>query len=297
MLRVVFFGAGGELTASALRSVASKHLVMTVVGVQPARVTLAGRMRTIVRRARGRLDSVERAVKDLGLTEFRMRHRGDPRVIERLRALQPDIICIAGFPWVLPASVLEIPRLGAINLHTSLLPRHRGPMPLFWVYAHDDAETGVTVHWATEAADAGDIIAQQALPIGRGENIIAVHDRSCVSGASLLGRALDDIERGVNTRTAQDEACATTERLFKRGTSFVNFEEWDVERVWHTLAGLRSMIHQPLLDEKGLPVRYRSVVGFVRRSHDHAPGTVQRSAAGYEVFCRGGVVALEEKRP
>ena len=297
VLRIAFFGAGGNLTASALRSVAGKHLVVTVVGVQPRFRTMAGRIRTVVRRSVGRLDSLERAIRDLGLTEHRMRHRADPRVIEHVRVLRPDVICIAGFPWVLPASVLEIARIGAINLHTSLLPRHRGPMPLFWVYAHDDAETGVTVHWATDVADAGDIIAQTVLPIARGENIVEVHNRSCAAGALLLAIALDEIERGASARTTQDEARATTEGVHKRGTSFVKFDEWDVERVWHTLAGLRSMIHEPLVDENGRALRYRAVTGYERRAHDQLPGAVRRGGAAIEVYCRGGVVTLEERLP
>src|ERR1700686_2568971 len=68
-----------------------------------------------------------------------------------------DLFCVATFPRILDAGVLALPRLGVLNVHPSLLPRHRGPDPLFWTFFDSEAETGVTVHWITQEVDAGDI--------------------------------------------------------------------------------------------------------------------------------------------
>ena len=214
---------------------------------------------------------------------------GIPR---RLRRLQPDIICIAGYPWILPPEVFAIPRLGAINLHTSLLPRHRGPMPMFWVYAHDDRETGVTVHWVAEGADTGDIILQERFPLPRGMNIVPLHESSADRGAALLTAALDAIEAGTATRTPQNDVLATSEPAVRPGVPIVDFVTWDVERVWHVLSGLHPLFREPLRGPDGAPVRYDGVLGFERSSHGERPGSVTRGPDHLALHCRGGMVRL-----
>ncbi|MFE7564541.1 methionyl-tRNA formyltransferase [Kitasatospora sp. NPDC057500] len=84
-----------------------------------------------------------------------------------LAGYEPDLVVCNGFPWRLSAEVLRVPRLGVLNVHPSLLPRHRGPMPIHWAVRHGDAETGVTVHWMDESFDTGRILVQRggiALP-------------------------------------------------------------------------------------------------------------------------------------
>ncbi|MFF3574963.1 methionyl-tRNA formyltransferase [Nocardia jiangxiensis] len=79
-----------------------------------------------------------------------------------LSGYHADIMICHGFPWRLSETVLRTPRLGVLNIHTSLLPRHRGPMPVHWALLHGDTETGVTIHWMDHDFDAGPIVAQQA---------------------------------------------------------------------------------------------------------------------------------------
>ncbi|WP_329563001.1 methionyl-tRNA formyltransferase [Kitasatospora sp. NBC_01266] len=78
-----------------------------------------------------------------------------------LAGYQPDLVVCDGFPWKLSAEVLRVPRLGALNIHPSLLPRHRGPMPIHWAVRHGDPETGVTIHWMDEDFDTGRILVQR----------------------------------------------------------------------------------------------------------------------------------------
>jgi methionyl-tRNA formyltransferase len=78
-----------------------------------------------------------------------------------LTSLRIDLLIVFGFSWKLPPPVLAIPRLGAINIHVSMLPRYRGPAPLLWAIRNGDATGGVTVHWMDEGFDTGNIIAQQ----------------------------------------------------------------------------------------------------------------------------------------
>ncbi|MFE5585401.1 methionyl-tRNA formyltransferase [Kitasatospora sp. NPDC056531] len=84
-----------------------------------------------------------------------------------LSGYRPDLVVCNGFPWKLPAEVLSVPRLGVLNVHPSLLPRHRGPMPIHWAVRHGDPETGVTIHWMDQSFDTGRILVQRggvALP-------------------------------------------------------------------------------------------------------------------------------------
>ncbi|MFF2541689.1 methionyl-tRNA formyltransferase [Kitasatospora sp. NPDC058063] len=78
-----------------------------------------------------------------------------------LAGYRPDLVVCSGFPWKLPAEVLRVPRLGVLNVHPSLLPRHRGPMPIHWAVRHGDPETGVTIHWMDESFDTGRILVQR----------------------------------------------------------------------------------------------------------------------------------------
>src|SRR5207249_1281105 len=146
---------------------------------------------------------------------------------------------------------------------------------------HDDREAGVTIHWATEQPDAGEIIAQEAFSLERGESIVGVHERATEQGAMLLAEALDAIEADACRLRPEDELLATFEPAFRRGQSFVDFHEWDVERVWHVLAGLHPMIHQPLADTDVTPIRYDAVIGFDRRAHAEPPGSLVRAHDTY----------------
>ena len=92
----------------------------------------------------------------------------DPEIAAHVRTARPDVICIAGYPWLLRGEIIASPPALTLNVHAALLPRHRGPLPLFWIYHQDDRETGVTVHAVTDRADAGDIFDQERFPLPRG---------------------------------------------------------------------------------------------------------------------------------
>src|SRR5215212_9122220 len=88
-----------------------------------------------------------------------------------LAPLKPDLIISGGFPWRIPADVLALPRLGAINFHDAPLPRHRGPNATGWAFRLDDAETGLTIHRITPEFDTGPVLAQARVPITDDDNL------------------------------------------------------------------------------------------------------------------------------
>ena len=134
---------------------------------------------------------------------------GAPDELERLRALEPDLILLTAYGQILPPALLSIPRLGALNLHFSLLPRHRGASPIQAAILAGDEETGVTTMWMTEKLDEGPIFASQSIPIAEGMDAGALEDRLSQLGARLLTDTLDRIAAGEIVRVAQDPSRAT----------------------------------------------------------------------------------------
>jgi methionyl-tRNA formyltransferase len=212
-------------------------------------------------------------------------------VAEHLQSLRPDLICIAIFPRLIPREIIALAPLGAVNVHPSLLPRHRGPLPLFWTYHADDRMSGVTVHHASQVFDAGDIILQECFPLPRAYPATKLSEDVGQRGASLLRSAVQALVRGHAPRVVQDERAATVAPRVRPGVPMVRFGEWDVERVWHFLAALSPRFREPLIDNEGHPALYRTVTGFERR-RSNVLGSVEPIANGWKLHCRGGVVLL-----
>jgi len=291
---------GGEYSAEHLRSIVEQHRIVAVIRAAPfprgsrVRRRVAEAARTL---GIGTPDALTALAREHAIPCWAARSGNDARLVERLERAAPDLICIAGYRWILPPAVLAVPAIGTINSHPSLLPRHRGVLPLFWIYYHDDRETGVTVHWVDEQADTGDVLLQDAMPLPRGYPVEALNRRNARQGGTLLRRALEAVEHGTPPRTPQDHRRATSAPMIKPGSRMVDFAEWDVERVWHFLAGLVPRFHEPLVDDTGEPVEYASVSGFHRQAVTERAGTVARNADGALLYCKDGVVHLSGRVP
>jgi len=133
----------------------------------------------------------------------------EPGAIEALRATRPDLIIVVAYGQILPKSALEIPRLGCVNVHASLLPRWRGAAPIQYAILHGDHETGVTTMFMNERMDAGDIILQRAQLIRADDTSADLHDRLAKLGAELLVETVTLIHQGNAPRAKQDESRAT----------------------------------------------------------------------------------------
>jgi methionyl-tRNA formyltransferase len=295
MMRIAFLGTNGPLSIEALKAAARHYSVVAIARPATARAepSLRGRLRRVAR-ALGlqRGDSLDAIAGDIGTKVTELRDRSDPALGLLLQQSRPDILCVASFPWLLAPGICAIAARGAVNVHAALLPRHRGPLPLFWIYHADDRQTGVTVHWVTERPDAGDILFQHGFPLSRGEPVDVLNRRNAEVAGPLLGRALAAIAEGSAPREAQDDAQATAAPFVRAGTPMVAFESWGAERVWHFLAGLYPRFIEPLHDAKGAAIHYRGVPGFSIESHERAVGSVERTRNGADLFCRDGLVHL-----
>jgi len=127
----------------------------------------------------------------------------DPGFIEQLAAWEPELIAVAAFGQILPPRILELPRHGCLNVHTSLLPKYRGAAPIQWAILNGDAETGVTIMKMDAGLDTGDILTTARTPIDPADNSQTLHDRLALMGGDLLVETIPDYVCGKITPQPQ----------------------------------------------------------------------------------------------
>jgi len=216
-MRIVFCGTG-EIGAPALKALldSKKH---TVVGVITQPDKPAGRD------LKPRMSVIKQIALDQNLPVRQPEKLRTPAALEDLRALAPDLMVVAAYGQILPKSVLETPRLGCLNLHASLLPRHRGASPIHAAILAGDRETGITVMYMDEGLDTGDILLAQKLTIGPEETTGQLHDRLAALAAPCLLEALDQLEAGNAPRIPQDNALATYAPKLKKTDGLLDWHE------------------------------------------------------------------------
>ena len=137
---------------------------------------------------------VKVAAQELRLRVYQPEKIREPEAVERIRALTPDLLVVVAYGQIIPRPVLSIPRLGAINVHASLLPRWRGAAPIARAMLAGDRETGVTIMKMDEQLDHGPILAMKGTPIGEHEDAPALTERLAELGAGLLVETLEHLE-------------------------------------------------------------------------------------------------------
>ena len=143
--------------------------------------------------------------------------------VTALRALEPDLCVTAAFGQLLSQEILDIPPLGTVNVHSSLLPRHRGSAPINWSIIKGDQVTGVTTMFTDKGMDTGDILLMRETPIGEKENAGELSDRLSVMGAELLIETIRALENGTLVRTPQDHDQATYEPKMDKELGRINW--------------------------------------------------------------------------
>jgi methionyl-tRNA formyltransferase len=212
--------------------------------------------------------------------------RRQRRLAKSLDREKPDLICVATFPFILSPDVLQI--ADGINVHMSLLPRHRGPDPLFWTYLSDDHTAGVTVNWLNNRPDSGPILLQREIALARGHPIIDLYYELAAIGGELLAESVRLISEGNPPRIPQDDMNATAEPSRAAGTWRVDIENWPAERVWHVIRGL-TVGKGSFLGGRS----HGSARTYTIEKHDRRPGSIEQIESGWRVFCVDGYVDVE----
>ena len=133
-----------------------------------------------------------------------------PVWIEQIRSMRPEIIFSFYYRNMIKQEILDLPRLGAFNMHGSLLPKYRGRVPINWAVLHGERETGATLHYMVKRADAGDIVDQEAVPIGPDDTAVDVFHKVTAAARKVLERQIDAIKSGTAPRRMQDETRASS---------------------------------------------------------------------------------------
>lgn len=172
-----------------------------------------------------------------GIAVFQPDKLRRPEAVEELRALAPDLIVVVAYGQILPKSVLEIPHLGCINVHASLLPRHRGAAPINKAIMDGDSETGITTMLMDEGLDTGDMLVKRAIPIGPDETAGELHDRLALLGREAMEETLEQLRAGSLQPQKQDDAQSTYAPMLKKGDGLIDWTR-DALEVHNQVRGL-----------------------------------------------------------
>ena len=200
-LRIIFMGTP-DLAAASLR-VLLREPVFQIVAV----VTQPDRPKG--RDLKLQPSPVKQLALESGLLVLQPEKARDEKFIAELRAFQPELIAVAAFGQILPKAILDLPRLGCLNVHTSLLPKYRGASPIQSAILNGDETTGVTIMQMDVGLDTGDMLMQSTTPIRDEDNAATLHDRLAEMGAALLVETIHSLVAGELHAYKQDNALAT----------------------------------------------------------------------------------------
>ena len=283
-MKIVFMGTPA-FAARSLQKLIDEGYEIPLVVTQPDRKGNRGRMI---------LSEVRQLALDHGIeTAQPVRIKKDPELIERIAALEPDMIVVAAFGQILPQSVLDIPRLGCINVHGSLLPKLRGASPMHAAILEGLDESGITIMRMEAGLDTGDMISKVSCDI-KGRDFTEVSEILAKAGAKLLAETIPHIADGTAVYEKQDDSEATYAGMMKKADGFTDFSEpaETVERK------IRAFIEWPAcysyLDGQQVKF-YKAEV--LTEEPDGEPGTVSSTdKKSYIINCGSGKLRVLEQQ-
>ena len=239
---------------------------------------------------------VKQYALEAGLTVYQPAKMRDGEALGMLRELKPDLIAVAAYGKILPVDILELPRLGCVNVHSSLLPKYRGAAPINWAILNGEDETGVTIMYMAEGMDTGDILAQAATPIDINENAAQLFDRLALMGAGLLVETVKRLEAGTVKPLPQEESQASHASMLSREKSPMDWGR--TARQLHDQ--VRGLFPWPSATAELDGVRCKVLRTVLSgETTNKAPGTVlQADKKGLRIACGdGGVLDILELQP
>lgn len=237
-MKLIFLGTPHFATPTLKGLAQTAHEILTVI-TQPDRPRGRG--------MRPAPTPVKTAALELGLPIMQPEKASSPAALEQVRRFEPDVAVVVAYGQILKRDFLELPPLGCVNLHPSLLPRYRGPTPIQSAIMAGERETGVTTMLLDEGTDTGDILLQRELEISRDDTAGALHDRLAEAGAKLMIETLDAVESSSVVPKPQDESKATVTRKLTKEDSTIDWslsaeEIFNLIRAMDPIPGCRTLL-------------------------------------------------------
>lgn len=219
--------------------------------------------------------------------------RNNPEFVEQLKDINPDVICVVAYGKIIPKEILDIPILGCINVHGSLLPKYRGAAPIQWAVLNGDKETGITTMFMDVGMDTGDMINKEVVQIGDDETTGELWDRLSIIGANLLVKTLEDLENGTYKREKQGDDF-TVAPMIKKEMAKIDWENQTSSEIKNLVRGLNPFMGAfSFLNDK--KIKIWKVEKLTDKS-EKEPGTVlvSDSKAGLVVATKDGAISVLE---
>jgi methionyl-tRNA formyltransferase len=278
-LRAVFMGTS-SFALPTLRALSDAEEVIAVI-TQPDR-------------PRGRGQEVapppaKELAGDLGLQLLQPERVKDPHFITQLEGLRPDVIVVAAFGQILPPAVLEIPPLGCVNVHPSLLPKYRGAAPINWAIINGEPKTGVTTYLMDNGMDTGAILLTREVEIGPDETAQELGEQLAEIGGELAVETIEGLKEKSLQPIPQDEKGASYAPLLKKADGLIQWEE-AADQIRNRIRGL---VPWPVAFTWW---RRKRMKLFRGRTGDGtgAPGEVTSTDKGLEVACGKDSLFIEQ---
>lgn len=268
--RLVFLGTP-DFAVPALLALHEAYTVVAVV-TQPDRTGGRGQKTTS--------PPIKKAAHSLGLPVLQPKKIRDSGFLAQLTGFCPDFLVTAAYGRILPVEVLEVPKVAALNIHASLLPRYRGAAPIHRAIINGETESGVTIMHMDAGMDTGAMVLQESVHVGLFDTAGDLHDKLSPLGAGLIVRAVSDILSGKATRVRQDAALATY-------APPLSPEEERI--VWHAAA---SSVHNLVRGMNPRPGAYTLCRGERLKILTGAPGPGGGPVCGQVLSTAGGVILV-----
>jgi len=241
--------------------------------------------------------SINSSILDLArvrdIPVWKVRHLSNLETIKVLTVYQPDMICVACFSKRIPRDILDIPRLGCLNVHPSLLPANRGPEPLFWTFREGNQRTGVTIHLMDEGMDSGAIVAQKAIQIQDGISYSKLEEQSAELGGKLLAQSVWDMYNGVAELATQDETKSSYHAFPSNDDFVVPVAEWNARHVYNFICGIVSWEIPLHLLVGNKTVHVKRAISYSHRTIDpNGREVYEQPSEGVWIRCKRGSVLV-----
>jgi len=295
--RALFLGMAGNFSPPSLLSLLESGVEVCAV-VLPARDHHAGQpaLRRLEKPAQARpmlpvlQSSLHNSIVTIAwkrdIPVWEVASMSAPETINLFTQYRPDIGCVACFSLYIPRAILDIPRLGCLNVHPSLLPANRGPDPLFWTFHDGHRETGVTIHRMDERLDTGPIVAQEKITVPDGITYAQLEAECAALGGKLLAQSLWQLYYGTATLAPQDESKSSYLPMPTEKDYVVVAAEWEARRVYNFIRAVakRGMPVTLISDDRSL-----QVTGAISYSHEYVYVTLGEETIRVQCMKEGSV--------